>query len=46
MVFETVIAFAPAFSAASATAVISPALGESFAHSGFSVMERHSFTTL
>src|SRR2546430_280156 len=46
MVFETVIALAPAFSAASATAVISPAFGESFAHSGLSLIARQAFTTL
>src|SRR5947209_7392306 len=46
MVFDTVMAFAPARSAASATAVISPALGESFAHKGLSVIARHALTTL
>src|SRR5438105_21725 len=46
MVFDTVMAFAPAFSAASAAAVISPAFGESLAHSGLLVIERQSLTTL
>src|SRR3954464_2239070 len=46
IVLDTVMASAPPRSAASATAVISPALGDSFAHSGFSVIERHAFTTL
>src|SRR5687768_12705704 len=46
IVLDTVMALAPAFSAASATAVISPALGESFAHKGLSVIARHALTTL
>ena len=46
MVLDTVIALAPPFSAASATAPISPALGESFAQMGSCVASRQSFTTL
>src|SRR5918911_5753745 len=46
IVFDTVMALAPAFSAASATAVISPAFGESLAQSGLLVIERQSLTTL
>ena len=46
MVLDTVIALAPPFSAASATAPISPALGDSFAQIGSPVASRQSLTTL
>ena len=45
-VFEMVSASAPAFSAALAIGSMSPALGESFAHSGLSVARRTRPTTV
>ena len=46
MVFETTSASAPAASAALAIATTSPALGESFAHTGFLVWARMPVITL